>query len=1149
MSKRFTSFVNLLCLLLLIFSAKNAVVASFLGSSEPLVDWLDRLQIKIPDQSFSAQFLTIQLRNVSCTHFNISHIDSVYESAVPSAPQIHFTVREVAASCSGVYQGSGGIHGILSAQLAVGGEDNTSNSTNALEWTLQVLDDETNADTSMRMPGSIQSLYCTTHIACTGLHFAGSSISAKLLELFHDVIIHAVNHAVRDQICPVLQPRADALLSSYLQAALHWLRPYLRPPLPPLIDENTAYAATSMQLGTLGVNDDAVVADVWSRNLLFMKEDEDGDDDNYILDFDTDLPNLMGILHNVNNFIDTHLRHGFLPHDLLCNASCGGFFDGINGLLRLALPDTFTISVGSWIPAIDFILPHYAAVELTIQNITLTGAGLSEWISLQVLRPVDDSSSGNTTQFRTHLETQSNFSIAVALTLRVQDVPGGIFHGDALVESFVVHVNITRFLASVDLSMQLRRRFLERITVGMLTVWNHDLDCVLQAIQRMEVSKLIGAMCLSRIFIEPIPEGVYKDAYINQQLEFDIDHLINTILKLVVSEYEEMTTTAIGGWIRSLSFQNQINHYIAQSVVPSNIEDCNNTSTPSDISDRNRTGQWFNFTRFELLHRLNAYLNLSGTIEKLNPYLDCTTNVFKNALHQQFVHPIFDSSNQSVAQLVDLDIHGADNVQQLEFLLPSSTDGLHLDSSLIWVSAETEVRPHIFLSLNVYYAPLNVSAMVNLTIIVDDIHVAGGAVFPFDVGQFRQMSFLKLLSSAQCALIPVDKADLHIYESENKLGFFEIIVNASLTLLGQNDTMDIAFHSNDFPGAESYASSVFDWSVGTCVDLMEAFAKVFLTVNSNQCSGESSDSQSSWSDPNALPMKPLFLILFSVFLFLQPAVLFVKRSREVSSNSRSDQNATRLVESIEPLLHPRYRGDELNEEHSIINRTVVPSCFMLDNSIAEVARHVILLSIVVTLILLFVSNISVGATVEVLVSGANGSPLLQLPPMFAFGLLNTANDMLKARIYPLFFLVVVFSGIWPYMKLLLMLFSWIGSKSMLCDDKRGELLFKLDALSKFSLVDTYVLIGTSLDQRRCSFAVLSKYKTYTFSITFVSSDACRISISFAFDQRIIVGCICIAPVWFLRLLTGHNVFSDHRTCFAIFTSICQHFGKFTCTRG
>jgi len=66
--------------------------------------------------------------------------------------------------------------------------------------------------------------------------------------------------------------------------------------------------------------------------------------------------------------------------------------------------------------------------------------------------------------------------------------------------------------------------------------------------------------------------------------------------------------------------------------------------------------------------------------------------------------------------------------------------------------------------------------------------------------------------------------------------------------------------------------------------------------------------------------------------------------------------------------------------------------------------------------------------------------------------------MWRAGVYMLMLLIWFCSGVWPYVKLILMLVCWITSTRRLPPIKREKILYLLDALGKFSLIDTYVLV-------------------------------------------------------------------------------------------
>ena len=119
------------------------------------------------------------------------------------------------------------------------------------------------------------------------------------------------------------------------------------------------------------------------------------------------------------------------------------------------------------------------------------------------------------------------------------------------------------------------------------------------------------------------------------------------------------------------------------------------------------------------------------------------------------------------------------------------------------------------------------------------------------------------------------------------------------------------------------------------------------------------------------------------------------------------------------------------------------------------------LIIVTTIVIFIVSNLCTGASVYIESSGANslaGSKTISIPNAFTFSLGKTVSEMYQAKVYTLMTLVLVFSGIWPYVKLLLMLTAWFSNEKWVSFQRREKLLMWLDAFGKYSLVDSFVLV-------------------------------------------------------------------------------------------
>ena len=117
-------------------------------------------------------------------------------------------------------------------------------------------------------------------------------------------------------------------------------------------------------------------------------------------------------------------------------------------------------------------------------------------------------------------------------------------------------------------------------------------------------------------------------------------------------------------------------------------------------------------------------------------------------------------------------------------------------------------------------------------------------------------------------------------------------------------------------------------------------------------------------------------------------------------------------------------------------------------------RIFIPIAILLNIAMFISSNSATGASVYVLLTLGRK---IQVPSLFDFGLINSVTEMWKAKVYPLSIIIAFFSGIWPYLKLILMLISFLTPTSILKKRKRESILLFLDATGKWSILDSYVM--------------------------------------------------------------------------------------------
>jgi hypothetical protein len=92
--------------------------------------------------------------------------------------------------------------------------------------------------------------------------------------------------------------------------------------------------------------------------------------------------------------------------------------------------------------------------------------------------------------------------------------------------------------------------------------------------------------------------------------------------------------------------------------------------------------------------------------------------------------------------------------------------------------------------------------------------------------------------------------------------------------------------------------------------------------------------------------------------------------------------------------------------------------------------------------------------VEMTLFGEN----LTLDNFFVFSMARSTMDMWKAGAKELAIVILIFSGIWPYMKQLITLVLWFLPPSKVSVQTRGSILVWLDALAKWSMVDIFGLV-------------------------------------------------------------------------------------------
>ena len=129
---------------------------------------------------------------------------------------------------------------------------------------------------------------------------------------------------------------------------------------------------------------------------------------------------------------------------------------------------------------------------------------------------------------------------------------------------------------------------------------------------------------------------------------------------------------------------------------------------------------------------------------------------------------------------------------------------------------------------------------------------------------------------------------------------------------------------------------------------------------------------------------------------------------------------------------------------------------ILSPRIHWIVRYGVFLVLCFNIAMMVSANTAKGAEVKAVMKINDDQ--VEFPAFFTFSLTNTVKDFWEAKVYFLSLLVAILSGAWPYLKLVLMMMSWLFPAKLLPIQRRESMLIAIDALGKWSLVDTFIMV-------------------------------------------------------------------------------------------
>jgi len=994
-------------------------------SYDPLACWLYNLKINVPDIEVKEGFATITISSLYCEHFGIETIASSY----PNSQTLSVSASGLVAACGGHYHVTGGFHGDVTMEI----QDSS------IDLSVLFKSDPTNY---MSVGGNVTDCSTSIVIPKSSLKFTGS-ITAVLADLFRSPIADYMTDLLSTKVCDPLSVKLDSTLTKAILA----------------------------------------------MDTFILKVIENGPDKiGWLPEEDlvrwTDAGKVQDFLLNMNGFLESHLgpptpstkssatesvevfaalHYDERDHN---DPQCDGNTlpkNGINGIITKLTDGEISIPLNS--TSANIIIDGVGALKLSLDVFNISG--INSLTNLTILEPRDEHSLSTGVGMK-------KLNLTLSIALQVSSIPGGMIVGPPLEERFHLDLILSDVELLGVLLLAVEKDFIEELTVYQLMYTNKTSvywPCLLSTLYTANFTDLTASMKISAINLLP-------DAEIGKPLESALDKLIDDTIALFVNDYNQLVTDSIYGILQG-PVRRTVNN-ILHKAISTTKENTDNPSSPCpDTPKTYQNKSYIYFDENDFIANINAAVNENFGVDGINSLLLCSHEILEDLGKLKGDLFVFDGYG------IHLDVRdlvwGPDVGYFTDFqLLVPEIDHYHMNNIMALGECSYLDNLHnnnchpmtIGVTVDLDFPAKKVRDTFNISVSLADLRISLGLSSEIDTNRLNSLK-IGDLATRECLLSAVDSFEL--YGGSINMGAFEAVVVVDHEGKVKRDVWN---------GTETTAliNQAMKSAILTGLNSANDYARQKLYEAPYICAGEPipSDDPTNkvlwWKSGMALLGYTCCSILF-VFVYIQKNRGRTRSLSTLSGRRSSDQSATLSKNRPQYAFDEGSRVDGGGLDHPLIDRVggsgssadsnIDASATSSDSggwgqslmyhpNVGLVLGFSVPVVIIGTIVLLLISNLSVGAEVGMKVE--TDEQTIVIPPLFSFSLGNTMHDMWDAKVYILAVMIGVFSGAWPYLKLLLMLFSWMAPASVLPVYKREQLLMWLDALGKYSLVDTYVLV-------------------------------------------------------------------------------------------
>jgi hypothetical protein len=932
---------------------------------------------------------------------------------------IRVTLVDMEAKCNGKYRvgittGSVSLQVVTRQELYYDDDSSENSSSSSSSSSALVFDTCIQSHTMFHVPDLIPMIpmtpipipYYANSTLCranfevppNGIVFSGS-ISAHIVELFSHRIGKHVEEVFNFVSCDSIQNLAMHFLNDNLIWFQNWSQRFLM---------NNLFNSKHQTQHT--------------NEIQVKRQDNMNTDD--VLKW-MDIPFIQKIIRYAIHIINLHLDKGFFLSWLdrfhweldpsVCAKDCGFFFEGVNGFMRYLMKSSENtpplLNITHYLPKslrnMEYMMSHLGNVTIYIYDFECEGFDTIQFFDVDI-------PNSNEGFYVSPKITFDSFECLIGVNLVVASestTHGGRIKDFALNENFTVGLNVSDVTVDVVAELAISKERLKNTTLFDILNFNRS------SINWNALLGTVYSIDIVDLYVDLIVDGIeLKGISSEDDLESSLDKLFDNLFDMIVDHYGLLITELVNATFRGPILRS-VNKWISSRLLLS--ETLKEVVTKNDAHD-----DFYHFNESSSIAKLSELVSSTEFLSSLNNYTSCLSSYIKSSKHMP------ENSNEPLIYLERLNIDTVD-VNSINLVSEGAS----------YLSCRIDLNDHQSALLRIVgafnYPQSDFDILLNLTAQLSSISSQVGSNLLYNASAFENLTIYSILSDPSYLLIPLS-ASSGLFGLQSDVKEVDINIIGNISVFGS--TREMTFNTSNPTSFGMHVTSF----INQIFELIQSVANGMIDIylNSNMKAKSISDDSVLKEDVENQRQHSLFFVyIFLGVLFLAMNFYYFFTNgecwkpellQESRNFSFARQNNTWQKKSSTSILFHKRTPDGL--------RIIVP------------------VTILTTILIFILSNFEVGATVDIQISKDGRVPVLFVPGVTTFSLGKTVRDMFQANVYILMSLVLIFSGIWPYVKLLLMFFSFTITQSRFSVRRRESLLIWLDALGKYSLVDSFVLV-------------------------------------------------------------------------------------------